>query len=120
MLVHRRGHLSARPSPERTPRKLLQPPLPPSFRRTAAHSHDGAKLLHSGRCGSVAEPTSAAARSEARRSLLNITPPPTRFFQDLLTNILPPMGAAGWRYCQLWQDGVVSVRGWPLALELVN
>src|SRR5260370_2434361 len=32
----------------------------------------------------LAEPTSAAPRSEARRSLLNITPPPTRFFQDLL------------------------------------
>jgi hypothetical protein len=44
----------------------------------------------------LAEPTSAATRSEARRSLLNITPPALRFFQDLLTNIVPPMGAAGW------------------------
>src|SRR5262245_17498970 len=47
----------------------------------------------------LAEPTSAATRSEARRSVLNITPPPARFFQDLLTNIVPLLyrrGDAGW------------------------
>jgi hypothetical protein len=50
----------------------------------------------------LAEPTSAATRSEARRSLLNIIPPPARFFQDLLTNIVPPMGAAGWILRLVW------------------